>query len=94
MSRPRSFVVRLARGVLWFIAAVAILVALGFRRDRPVAEVEARRGGPPSKFAVVDGLRTHYRDRGTGPVVVLVHGSNSSLLTWEGWRRCWRATIG
>jgi pimeloyl-ACP methyl ester carboxylesterase len=61
------------------------VLALGIRRDRPAAEVEARRATPPSQFITVDGLRIHYRDRGQGPVVVLLHGSNSHLLTWEAW---------
>jgi pimeloyl-ACP methyl ester carboxylesterase len=66
--------------------AVLVGIALtGVRCDRPAAEVEARRATPPSKFIEVDGLRLHYRDRGVGPVVVLLHGSNSSLFTWEGW---------
>ncbi len=34
---------------------------------------------------VVAGLRTHYRDRGQGLPIVLLHGSYSSLHTWEGW---------
>lgn len=72
----------------WSVRALLgllLLVALGLRCDRPKAEVEARRATPPSSFLTVDGLRVHYRDRGHGPAVVLLHGSNSSLFTWEGW---------
>ena len=47
--------------------------------------LEARYATPPSKFIDVDGLRIHYRDRGHGPAIVLLHGANSSLFTWEGW---------
>jgi pimeloyl-ACP methyl ester carboxylesterase len=34
-----------------------------------------------------DGARLHYRDRGPrdAPVLVLLHGSNSSLFDWEPW---------
>jgi pimeloyl-ACP methyl ester carboxylesterase len=32
-------------------------------------------------------MRVHVRDRGSGPVLVLLHGSSSSLFTWEGWAR-------
>ncbi len=67
------------------LAVLLVLVALGVRRDRPAAEVEARRAGPLSRFVTVDGLRIHHRDRGSGPAVVLLHGSNASLFTWEGW---------
>jgi pimeloyl-ACP methyl ester carboxylesterase len=75
----------LLRGVLGVLVVFAVLFGLAARADRPAAEVEARWGQAPSKFLVVDGLRAHYRDRGQGPVVVLLHGSNASLYTWEGW---------
>jgi pimeloyl-ACP methyl ester carboxylesterase len=78
----------------WLLRGLGLLLVLAIggiaatvRLDRPAAEVEARWARPPSKFVDVDGLRVHVRDRGKGPVVVLVHGSNSSLFTWEGWAR-------
>ncbi len=72
----------------WIAGGLLVILALAFagaRCDRASAEVEARRASAPSKFVEVDGLRVHYRDRGSGPAVVLLHGSNSSLFTWEGW---------
>ena len=58
------------------------------RADRPAAEVEARWGGPPSRFVEVGGLRTHYRDGGAAgrEALLLLHGSYGSLHVWEGWR--------
>ncbi len=76
------------RTLKWTGAVLLVLVALvlsGVRCDRSPAEVEARRATPPSRFVAVDGMRVHYRDRGSGPAIVLLHGSNSSLFTWEGW---------
>jgi pimeloyl-ACP methyl ester carboxylesterase len=76
------------RAFKWLVGIVlvlVVLVALGVRRDRPAAAVEARWAAAPSKFIDIDGLRVHYRDRGAGAVVLLLHGSNSSLFTWEGW---------
>lgn len=75
----------LAKLVVAVFGLCFVLIALGIRADRPAAEVEARRASAPSKFIEVDGLRVHYRDRGSGPAMVLLHGSNSSLFTWEGW---------
>jgi pimeloyl-ACP methyl ester carboxylesterase len=67
---------------------VLVLVQLaGVRCDRPAAEVAARHATPPSRFLELDGLRVHYRDRGQGPPIVLLHGANASLFTWEGWAR-------
>ncbi|HEX6837906.1 MAG TPA: alpha/beta hydrolase [Polyangia bacterium] len=67
------------------LLSLVALALLGVRCDRSAADVEARLATPPSRFFEVDGLRVHYRDRGTGPAIVLLHGSNSSLFTWEGW---------
>lgn len=46
-------------------------------------EVEARWGSGPSQYAMVDGVRIHYRDEGQGPVVVLLHGSIVNLHEWS-----------
>lgn len=81
MSRAR-LVARLGLGSL---AVVAVLLALGMRRDLPAAEVERLYGGPPSRFVTVSGQRLHVRDEGQGPPLVLIHGTSSSLHTWDGW---------
>jgi pimeloyl-ACP methyl ester carboxylesterase len=38
-----------------------------------------------SKFIDIDGLKVHYRDEGKGPVLLCLHGVQSSLHTWDGW---------
>lgn len=43
--------------------------------------------GGESKFIDIDGLRVHYRDEGTGPVLLCLHGVQSSLHTWDGWTK-------
>jgi pimeloyl-ACP methyl ester carboxylesterase len=78
---------RIGKGVLWGIAALVLglLVAAGVYRDQPAAEVEARWATPPSKFVVIDGVRLHYREEGSGPAVVLLHANYASLFMWEPW---------
>jgi pimeloyl-ACP methyl ester carboxylesterase len=72
-----------------FLLAVAAIFAIGgaalYTPDKPLAELKARWGGPPSKFVEVDGLAIHYRDEGTGPALLLLHGSGSSIHTWQAW---------
>jgi len=80
-----GFMNRAAKWAIGLGLAGGAALALAVRRDRPAGEIEARRARKPSKFIDVNGLRTHYRDQGTGPVLVLLHGSNASLHTWEGW---------
>lgn len=72
--------------VALLLIAVAALVAM-VRFDLPAIELERRYATPPSTFVNAAGLRVHVRDRGQGPAVLLVHGSSSSLFTWEGWAR-------
>ncbi|MFI0140987.1 alpha/beta fold hydrolase [Streptomyces luteogriseus] len=38
---------------------------------------------PDSRFVVVDGLRIHYKREGSGPPLVLLHGSASSLQHFD-----------
>jgi pimeloyl-ACP methyl ester carboxylesterase len=40
---------------------------------------------PASKFIDIDGVPIHYVEAGTGPVVVLIHGSYANLRQWDGW---------
>jgi pimeloyl-ACP methyl ester carboxylesterase len=56
--------------------------------DIPRSVLEAKYATPPSEFILLpDGARAHVRDQGNrnGPVLVLIHGSNASLFTWEPW---------
>jgi haloalkane dehalogenase len=36
-----------------------------------------------SNFITIKGLDIHYKDEGRGPVLLMVHGSQSSLKTWD-----------
>jgi pimeloyl-ACP methyl ester carboxylesterase len=48
-----------------------------------LAELRARYVDPASRFATVDGVDVHYKDEGKGPALLLVHGSASTLRTWD-----------
>ncbi|HVE04337.1 MAG TPA: alpha/beta hydrolase [Rhizomicrobium sp.] len=82
----RRFLIAVAViAVLLGIAAYALSAA-----DIPRATLEAKYATPPSQFVVLpDGARVHYRIRGaaTAPALVLLHGSNASLFTWEAWSK-------
>src|SRR5215468_415284 len=58
--------------------------------DIPRAILEAKYAGPPSQFLTLPGgTRVHVRDRGPRDALalVLIHGSNASLYTWEPWAK-------
>jgi len=40
-----------------------------------------------SKFIEINGMQVHYRDEGKGFPIVLVHGTASSLHTWNDWTK-------
>jgi len=52
-------------------------------------DIEKKYSLPNSKFVFINNVRIHYVDEGLlqGPVLVLVHGSFSSLHTWNGWSK-------
>ena len=75
----------LAAALLFFIVAG---IAATWAPDRPVDELKARWALPPSQFITVQGLQVHVRDEGPrdDPVpIVLLHGTSTSLHTWQGW---------
>ena len=72
------------------IALLAGLIAILWTPDTDAAAMQAKYGGPPSRFLDLGrGLRVHVRDEGPrgAPVLVLLHGSNADLHTWDGWAR-------
>lgn len=38
-----------------------------------------------SKWIDISGVKVHYRDEGSGPTILLLHGTFSSLHTFNGW---------
>lgn len=70
---------------IFTLALVALGAALWAYRDIPAATLEARYAGPASKFINIDRARIHFRDEGSGPVVVLIHGNFSNLIDWDPW---------
>ena len=70
------------------LVAIATLFFWGYAPDTDAAAMKAKYGGGASRFVELQpGLNVHYRDEGKrdGRVLVLIHGSNASLHTWEPW---------
>jgi len=51
------------------------------------AQLNKKYANEHSKFLAVDDIVFHYKDEGSGPVVLLLHGVASSLHTWDGWAK-------
>jgi pimeloyl-ACP methyl ester carboxylesterase len=73
--------------IAWAILT-GLYVALSWAPERTVKELQARWGRAPSVFLNAAGMKVHLRDEGprddTSPIV-LMHGTLSSLHTWDGW---------
>ena len=85
-SLPKFLLTTLLLISLVVIAAAAWV----FEEDMDPAVVDANYSNDQSQFLETsNGARVHFRDQGqpNGPPVLLVHGSNASLHTWEPWVR-------
>lgn len=75
----------------WLALVAGILAAALFllrTPDVPLDQLKARYASPDSQFVEISpGFTVHLRDQGPrdAPALVLVHGSNASLHTWEPW---------
>jgi pimeloyl-ACP methyl ester carboxylesterase len=78
------------RNFLATIAGLSAVLGLGFLAlrtpDTNRLEMIAKYGGPAATFAEgAGGMRVHWRDEGCRdcPAIILLHGSNASLHTFE-----------
>lgn len=77
-------------GYILLVLAAFLVVAFLFYRtpDTDPVAMRAKYGASPSQFVDLGGgLKVHVRDTGPrdAPALLLVHGSNASLQTWEPW---------
>lgn len=79
----------MARRIAILIGTVLTAVLLGLlsmiRPDIPVEDLIPTYADSTSRFIRIDGMDVHVRDEGAGPVILLIHGTFSSLHTWDAW---------
>ncbi|MCF6214406.1 MAG: alpha/beta hydrolase [Flavobacteriaceae bacterium] len=74
--------------LLSFVLIVIIISVLFGHRDISLDKLKAKYAPSPSEFIQVDGMNVHFRDEGNSTdslPIVLIHGTSSSLHTFEGW---------
>jgi len=74
-----------AAAAVFIVAVLALAAIANIRTDIPLETLKQRYAQPPSKFMQLGRLSVHYRDEGSGPPLVLLHGTGASLHTWQGW---------
>jgi pimeloyl-ACP methyl ester carboxylesterase len=76
------------RGVLALLGLLVVAFLVLRTPDTDAAEMRAKYGAAPSQFVELGGgVKVHLRDEGPkdAPVIMLLHGSNADLHTWEPW---------
>jgi pimeloyl-ACP methyl ester carboxylesterase len=76
---------RLGQALVVVFIFIALLIAWQWRPDLPLDDLKTRWATAPSRFVHLDGMSVHYRDEGSGPTIVLLHGTGASLHTWDAW---------
>ncbi|MCR2835020.1 alpha/beta fold hydrolase [Parerythrobacter lacustris] len=75
--------------IVGVLAAVLVVAFFVLRTpDTDPVEMRAKYGAAPSQFVELpNGAKVHLRDEGPrdAPAIILLHGSNSDLHTWQPW---------
>ena len=78
---------RISKVLAVIVLSVVFFLILLFRNDIPAEEIEEKYATSQSHFISVDGMNVHVRIMGEGEPIILLHGSFSSLHTWDAWQR-------
>jgi pimeloyl-ACP methyl ester carboxylesterase len=67
----------------WGLGAAGAAAAVGAAAFNAVRARRADEADPPlGDFIEVDGVRLHYLERGSGPLIVLLHGNATMIQDW------------
>lgn len=75
-------------GIVVVLVIAVVLIGATWAPDKTVAELSGKYAAAPSQFIEVAGMKVHVRDEGPRDdpePIVLMHGTSSSLHTWDGW---------
>lgn len=78
LSKKRSY-------TLVLLLLFANILFFSITKDLSIEELKEKYTNQESKFIEVNGMQVHYRDEGQGMPIVLIHGTASSLHTWNAW---------
>jgi pimeloyl-ACP methyl ester carboxylesterase len=79
--------------ILTPIVMVLVVLLFFYQPNIPVAELKVKYGQVPSQYISIQGMEVHFRDEGDrldSIPMVLLHGTSSSLFTWEACVQEWR----
>ncbi|HTQ29467.1 MAG TPA: alpha/beta hydrolase, partial [Puia sp.] len=76
----------IGRLLLFLMSVIVIFSVIYYRKDIPFNELREKYANQDSRFLNLMGMQVHYRDEGDSldsVPLVLVHGTSSSLQTWD-----------
>jgi pimeloyl-ACP methyl ester carboxylesterase len=79
---------------LFLLLIFLVVTAVYWAPERTISELQPRWAPAPSKFIPIEGMSVHIRDEGPRSdqsPLLLLHGTSSSLHTWEGWSAALRS---
>ena len=76
---------KLLFSILFAFGIIVILTLSQLRFDIPKEDLIKKYAPPPSSFITIGNQDLHFRDEGNGFPLVLIHGTSSSLHTWDAW---------
>ena len=71
--------------IIFIIVASGVLLFALNTPDIPREKLLNKYANDASQFIELNGMEVHYRDEGQGFPLVLIHGTASSLHTWDVW---------
>lgn len=80
---------------LMLVAGLGIFIVTNQVPDKSIEELKLRWAAPPSQFVEISGMQVHLRDEGPRKdriPILLLHGTSSSLHTWDGWVHALKGT--
>jgi pimeloyl-ACP methyl ester carboxylesterase len=82
--KARRAIMAAALGLCLAVTGVTVASA-AMSPDGPVTlqELRAKYGQRGSKYMTIKGVEVHYMDEGSGPAILMIHGSNSNLKTYD-----------
>jgi pimeloyl-ACP methyl ester carboxylesterase len=69
--------------LLWILAVAASLIQHSLAEPWTLEQLRAKYQDPQGKILNVRGVDVYFKDEGQGPALLMVHGSQSSLRTWD-----------
>lgn len=75
------------KAVLILLLLVTGVLVLSYRSELDADELVKKYSDENSHFLDIDGVKVHVKVKGEGEPIFLIHGSFSSLHTWEAWEK-------